>query len=155
MYQFRATGALLSFLAIAAVCVVGLLGDFVLKFTVELLQTAGFYQFTAVAATCILGGVVTGIKRRLPNYGSRPPLTSLVQHLKAPGVTGVIALALIACLVALMMAAPELTRFRVLALNASIGLNLGVFGWCSWLCLSLTSQYRAKCMWEDLVHPNK
>lgn len=153
MYKFRTLGAMLTLLAITVVCLIGLFGAAALQATLEMLHMAGFYQFTAVAATCVLGGVVTDITRRLPNYGSRPPLASLMQHLKTPVVTGVIALVLIGYLVALMMNAPELTRFRVLALNASIGLNLGVFGWCSWLCLSLTSQYRAKCAWEDLVHP--
>lgn len=153
MSQFRATGAILTLVVIGLVCLLGLFGATLLQAAWAVVSTAGFYQLMAVMATGFLGGVVSGLKTRLPNFGGRPPVSALRESRKAPALAACAALLLGLGAAFLLAASPDLPRLRVLALNAALGLNIGMLLRCLWICFKMTRQYRADCAWEDLVHP--
>lgn len=149
------TGVRLSFAAICAVCIVGIFGSVIIQAGAHLVQTNGFRHVVAVATTCILSGIAGNLSRQLPNYYGRPPLTSLLQHLKAPAGAAILALLLGVGIALLLRATPVMSALSHWALNAAIGLNLGVIAMSIWTAGRLVSQYRAMCKGEDRIPPHQ
>lgn len=149
------TGLKLSAVVIYFAGLIGVFGEDMLHTGVQLAHANGFHHVLAVTATCILGGVAGSLNRRLPNYLGRPPLESLIRHLKTPVLTAFLSLLLGACIAFLLRTTLLMSDLSSWVLNASIGLNLGVIAVSIWTVGSLVSQYREMCKWEDSIPPHQ
>jgi hypothetical protein len=146
-------GTLLSLAFIAGVCILGLFGAAIGQAIVQATQTSGIHHLLAVATTCILGGFVTSVNQRMPNYASRPPVSALLQRLKAPALLALLSVSLTVCIALMLSNTPGMPGLSHLALNAALGLNVGIVLASLHISGSLTSQYRSACAWEDQIHP--
>lgn len=149
------TGLKLSMVVIYVAGVIAVFGDDMSQELKRLAHSSTAHYVLAVVATCILGGVAGSLNSRLPNYIGRPPLESLIGHLKTPALTALLSLLLGTCIAFLLRTALWMSDLSYWALNASIGLNLGVIAMSLWTAGSLVSQYREMCKWEDSIPPHQ
>ncbi len=155
MNRFNVEVLLLSMLAVAVTWLAAVHGEeFSWAFGV-IAQSRSTYLALAVAVSCILGGVVGGLKRRLPNYGGRPPMASLLQHMQASLATLVLAALLGAGIGLLLKSTPVLSPGSLWALKAALGLNVVTVLACAIIAGRMMRDYRQKCAWEDAVHPHQ
>lgn len=141
----------MSISAIIFISCVGMLGLPALQQAIILAQDGRTYLVLAILASCVLGGIYGGLKRRLPNYAGDPPLSSLLQHLRGPVLTMVLALLLFAAELQLQDIATEAGTFATWALRASLGLTGAIVGACLVLVVSLIRQYRALYAWQEII----
>lgn len=145
------TGFWLAVAAVAVVCYLGIVGPTLLQAGLKLVQAHGFHHAVAVLTTCVLAGIVGNLNRQLPNYAGRPPFDSLLRLLKPSAAVALLALLLGLSIALMLRNTLVLTELSRLALNASIGLNLGVIAFSIGAGWRIVSQYRKVCAWEDSI----
>lgn len=137
---------------IALTSVAAMWGGAVVDIILALAQTRGTYSALAIIATVILGGVVGGLNRKMPNYMGRPHLSSLRRHLKAPYGAAVLALVLMLGIAILLTMRTPLDPWHAWALYAAGALNFGLLIVCASVSVELRRQFREACAWEDRVN---
>jgi TctA family transporter len=155
MQKFCGPSFGMSVSAIIAISCVGMLGMPTLRVLADLVQDPRSYLLLAILAACALGSYYGGMPRKLPNYAGRPPLASLMAHLKGPAILVVSAVVLLVAQFSLHGTAVAVGQFAVWALYSAAGLTLGLAVASIGVAAKLVRRYRQECEWEDQLHPQQ
>lgn len=136
-------GILLSFAAMAAIVLVGLLGAWVGQVGLLVIQAPLFWAGAAILGTVALGGYVASLTKTMPNYIGRPSPSDLRRALKAPATALILALAVAGCVAPVHLSASnEALRWMFIAV---VVVNAGFTVMAILAGCSLVRDYQRLC----------
>jgi len=109
----------------------------------------------AMAGTAVLVGVVSGIRRSLPNYAGAPPVADLVRILVPFAVVTLLAAANIMALSTMLGQVLDSQTGRIFALQAARAMSLGVIGFALYHAALIIVEFRRDVAWDRRMHPHQ
>jgi hypothetical protein len=148
MYRFR-PGVMFAVLGVLLFAgAIGAWGHGWLSAAAAMLQSDGFSAALVFLSTAAVIGLVSGIRRRLPNYGGEPPVSDLLR-IEAPyAVVILVAAANIWATQAMMRFEPDAGTGLVFAWHAARMMNYGAILFSLHISVAIYLRYRTDVSWE-------